>query len=118
MKNENVLTSRATFQGLPVVFILKTSYNTKISYGITALSQVSRRLINISAVPYRTRLIAGFPPAQQGFSPKSGHLGVVAEKAELGRFFPDYFGSPRSSPSTVCFVFINRLTIDATHSRY
>jgi hypothetical protein len=46
------------------------------------------------AVPYLRRLVSGFPPRRPGFEPRSGHVGFVVDKVELGQVFSEYFGLP------------------------
>jgi hypothetical protein len=36
------------------------------------------------AAPWVRRLVAGFPSRRSGFEPKSGHVGFVVDKVELG----------------------------------
>jgi hypothetical protein len=38
------------------------------------------------------RLVAGYPPRQTGFQPRSGHVGFVVDKVALGQVFFEYFG--------------------------
>jgi hypothetical protein len=40
------------------------------------------------------RAIAGFPPRQPGFDPKSGHVGFLVDKEALGKVVSEYFGFP------------------------
>lgn len=44
------------------------------------------------AVSQRRRLVAGCSPLRPLFSPKSGHVRFVVDKAALGRVFFEYFG--------------------------
>jgi hypothetical protein len=40
------------------------------------------------------RLIAGFPPWQPGFDPRSGYVGFMVDKVALGQVLFEYFGFP------------------------
>jgi hypothetical protein len=46
------------------------------------------------AVPSLKRLVAGFPPWQPRFDPRSGQVGLVVDKVALGQVFSKYFGFP------------------------
>jgi hypothetical protein len=50
--------------------------------------------ILLEAVPQFRRLVAGFPPRRPGFETRSGHVGFVVDKVELGHIFSECFGFP------------------------
>jgi hypothetical protein len=52
---------------------------------------ISYHLVNLKAVPWFRRLVAGFPTRGPGFESRSGHVGFVVVKRNWGR----------SSPSTL-----------------
>jgi hypothetical protein len=45
-------------------------------------------------VPWHRRLVAGFPPRQSGFDPRSSHVGFVVDKVALGQVFSECFCFP------------------------
>jgi hypothetical protein len=50
---------------------------------IIAIDQLSYR-----AVPWLSRLVAGFPPWRPGFDPGSVHVGFMVDKVAVGQVFP------------------------------
>jgi hypothetical protein len=82
---------------------VKTSIPTLFNYTRNKLfPSISDRFTQLSlpsilpsytmAVPYLRLLVAGFPPRQPGFAPRSGHATFVAVKGELGQSSSKYFG--------------------------
>jgi hypothetical protein len=70
---------------------LNTAVDPRISL---ALPVCHDKLMCPLAVPQLRPLIVGFTPRRLGFEPRSGHMGFMVDKVELGRIFLRVFLFP------------------------